>query len=359
MHAITANLEWGSFWNAVNAALVERGYARSTRRQYRHVLRSLRKAGMSTPRQVTPESVYAFIRELTKHEVSWSWIALNISVIRTVFDVLGGQALTTGLVTPKRPSRLPELLTETEVTELIKSCNCVRDQLLLGLLYGCGLTTSEVRLLKWGDVGRKGVALHIAAGTRYRERTLAVPAPFQQLLGTGKQSCPADEYVFPGRDSARPITARTIEILFRNVCRRAGQARPVSPMTLRHSYAVHRLENGVDLRTLQEELGHKSIKTTQRYQYCLAPKLDERHPLTEVRRRMQKHLAETPAPRSCPSVLDPARSARHQRPLSGHKSIAVETLQLPFPPLETPTPATAFVRRLKDRFFGGWLIRRE
>lgn len=190
---------------------------------------------------------------------------------------------------------------------MLKCCNCVRDQLLLGLLYGCGLTTSEVRLLKWGDVGRKGATLHVAASTRYRERTLTVPEPFQQLLATGKRSCPADGYIFPGRDSGRPITARTIEILFRNVCRRTGQARPVSPMSLRHSYAVHRLENGVDLRTLQEELGHKSIKTAQRYQYCLAPKLGDRHPLTEVRRRMQKYLTETPAPRTCPRRLDPPR----------------------------------------------------
>jgi len=354
MHVSAISLPWESFWNHVNADLIQRGYARSTRQQYRHVLRALRKAGMKTPAEVTAARVYAFICKLTERHASWSWIALNISVIRTAFDAISGQAITQGLVTPKRPFRIPELLTEDEVIELLRACNCIRDQLLLGLLYGCGLTCSEVRLLKWNDVTGAGTTIHILPSTRYRERALAVPESFQELLATGKQCCSGDDYIFPGRDAGNPNTARTIEILFRNTCRRAGQARPVTPMTLRHSYAVHRLENGVGLRTLQEELGHKSIKTTQRYERCLAPKLDGPHPFTKVHQLMQKYEVRT-SPRPTPSTL----ASLPPFQLCERKPINLNTLQLPFTPLDHHSPAAAFLRMLKDRFLKGWLIRRE
>ena len=81
---------------------------------------------------------------------------------------------------------------------------------------------------------------------------------FRELLHTGKQTCEPDAYIFPGRAVGAHLAARTVESIVRRATERAGLLRPISVTTLRHSYLVRRLENGIDLRQLQHELGHAS-----------------------------------------------------------------------------------------------------
>ena len=126
-----------------------------------------------------------------------------------------------------------------------------------------------------------------------------------------------------------------VEIMVRQARIAAGIDRPICVMSLRHSYAVNRLENGVSLRQLQQELGHASIRTTARYERCMAPKLAH-HPFSEVRRCMR-------------------RDAR-LRPLAGLATIDIRKLRLPFP---RPRGEIAeFLSLLRDRVIGGFIERR-
>lgn len=353
---LTPDLTWPAFWTEIHTLLRSCGYKRSTRRQYRHVLRALRKYGIRRPADVTPSRVKLYIHALRPTEVSWNWIAQNIAILRTVFDRLCGLNVTDGLVTPKRGFHIPETLGEPEAQRLVLEGTTIRDQLLLGLLYGCGLTGHEVSRLRWGDVLEKGHRLHVAASTRYLERVLDVPKPLRELLRIGAQACEPDDYIFRGRTEGSHLGTRMIQQIVRKAARRAGIQRPVCAMTLRHGYAVRRLENGANLRQLQHELGHASIRTTERYEHCLAPRIDN-HPFSEVRRRMDE-LASHNTPHDTARHNRLPRAKRSgDRPLAALQTIDLRKLCLPFGPDDSTLPALPFMRFLKDRLFGG-LFRR-
>ena len=359
---VSTNLAWPEFWQQVNDILCSCGYARSTRRQFRHVLRALRQDGLRNPADMTAALAHRFVSALAADDSSWSWIALNISVLRNVFDRICGVAVTEGLVTPKRGFRLPEIISGPEALRLVQAGETIRDQLLLGLLYGCGLTGSEVVRLRWRNVLKQGTQLHIARSTRYRERTLPVPDPLHPVLQVGIEACNPDDYIFRGRQSDTHLSTRMVEVIVRKARNTAQVHRPVCIMTLRHSYAVHRLEHGANPRQVQEELGLRSIRTMERYQRCIAPKLHQ-HPITEVRRRMPASASSasfcsemstapatlhSPAPQS--TVYSPQSTL--QRPLSALRSIDLSNLQLPFPSQNKEPSDAAFLRLMKNRLIG-------
>jgi site-specific recombinase XerD len=351
---LTGGLSWERFWQQVNAALRECGYRRSTRRQYREVLRGLRDWGLARPAAVSAERIYAFVADLAERECSWSWVALHITALRTIFDGLCGLELTTGLATPKRPLRLPEVLSPAEAEALVRAPDTIRDQLLLGLLYGCGLSGSEAVRLRWADVLEDGRRIHVAGSTRYLERVLEVPRPLQDVLAAGHGTCAAEDYIFRGRDPGKPLSVRTVEQIVRSARRRARIGRPVSVMTLRHSFAVYRLESGVSLRVLQRELGHASIRTTARYRRCLAPRI-ERHPFTVVRALMSTYGADVDGAALGAGSGSSTERDRAERPLDGMTSVDVKGVCFPFVPLDGPHPAVAFYRLMRDRVIGGLL----
>ena len=379
--AITAQLGWPEFWSAVNRTLRSCGYSEGTRRQYRQVLRGLRRAGLQRPAEVTPPRVRDFLHRIRESECSASWLAMNITALRVIFDRLCGRCVTASCVTPKRPFRLPEILSESEAERVVRAGQNIRDQLLLGLLYGCGLTGREAAGLRWGDVRSGGRKLHIAAGTRYLERVVRVPDAFREILQTGRDTCAPEDYVFRGRAAGKPITTRTIEMLVRKASSAAKVCRPVCVMTLRHSYAVHRLEAGVGLRQLQEELGHASIRSTDRYLRCVAPKLD-RHPFSKVSRLARKYgsaVGHCPCGSNSSVSGAPARPERRGmfsryrsavfgrqrrseagvRPLARLRSVDMHKLSLPLPPIDSPGPVEAFFRLMRSRLLGGILVRRS
>jgi len=363
--ALSPHLGWPAFWDAANRALRACGYRKSTRRQYRHVLRALRRNGVPRPADVKPGNVRNLLYELTESGASWSWIALHISALRTIFDGLCGLRVTAELVTPKRPERIPEILSVDEAERLVGAGRTVRDQLLLGLLYGCGVTGSEAARLRWRDVLDGGKRIHIAGSTRYLERELTVPDPFRQILRMGSETCDPEEYIFCGRSAGAALSTRMIEMVVRACRRRAGIARPATVMTLRHSFAVHRLESGAGLRQVQQELGHASIRTTERYRRCLAPVIDP-HPFTKVRALMNRRLqTDSPHPACksgaphCGSGSTSRFPATSFRPLCGLTSVDICSANLPFAPLGTPNPAAEFLSLLKSRILRGILRRRS
>jgi integrase/recombinase XerD len=328
-------LTWPMFWNQVNAALSRCGYRRTTRRAYRQILRELRRSGLTRPADISAEHVQRHLQRVAGPRPSGSWLALHICALRTIFDQLCGLTVTRGLRTPRRASRIPVILSPSETQRLILAAGSIRDQLLLGLLYGCAITGSEARSLRWRDVRNNGTLLHIPGSFRYRERILTVPEPFQQILAAGAITSPLDNPIFCGHDPATPLSHRRIEQIVRTSTRAARiQTKLVSVLTLRHSYAVHRLEDGASVRHVQEELGHCSVRTTLRYRRCIPPRLAN-HPLTAVRKRINQLSSE--------------------RPCSRMNAINILGIHLPF---ETGSDTTTrFFTWFRSRLLKGFLVR--
>jgi site-specific recombinase XerD len=275
-------IPWQRFWEIICGELRRHRFTSGTLRLYRTVLRNFARGIRGTPGSITHSEVQAYIWDLADTGSSWSWVASNICVLRAVFDKLGGMKIATRLVTPKRPVRLPEILNSTEILTLFKSAIRPRDRLLLALAYGCGLRTSEVCNLKWQDIDTGRKIINIPASYHVRARQLAIPEELCAAFIAGKQLSTQSRYVFTGNNANRPLCTRTLQQVIREIARKAGIGKPVTAMTLRHTYAVHLLEMGVNIREVQEQLGHSQIDTTLIYQKCFLPK-GARSPLDNMK----------------------------------------------------------------------------
>ena len=355
--ALTTYIDWPGFWVMIQTALRNKAFQRGTLRTYRQVLRTFRSYIVSTashrsklnvslspsgfrshvadiasqatadpssrspslhqseitlPSSVTPNHIKAFINHLVDKQVSWSWQSTCVAVLRTTFDKLAGLSVTAGLVTPKRPLRLGDIVSSDDVARMIEALPTVRDRLIVGLLYGCGMKVGELSRLRWQDVNvdSRQLTIHFAGLTR--SRRISIPETLMPLLATGVRQCPAGDFIFQGTRKDKPLSDRMIERIVRRAALSAGLFKEVCCMTLRHSYAVAMLRQGSNPRQLQENLGHQSIKTTLNYQRYILPKdvLSPADRLTVSKTEKANHLASKnasdvdPASSSCSGVAD-------------------------------------------------------
>jgi integrase/recombinase XerD len=180
----------------------------------------------------------------------------------------------------RTPKRLPTVLARDEVRRLLDAvAHHARDRALLMTLYGAGLRISEALALRPGDVDSPRMLIHVRGGKGDKDRMVGLSpqllAALRDLWRTRPLPRDPNGWLFPQvRRPERPMEAGTAERIVARAARRAGIARRVSPHTLRHSYATHLLDAGVDLRTIQLLLGHGSLKTTTLYTHVSQAKLN-------------------------------------------------------------------------------------
>lgn len=250
---------WPRFWQEVRHSLHSSGYGDGSLRLYRSVLRGIARSSRQSPDRIGPAHIDFYLRHLGYARRSASWIGMNICVLRTVFDKYCGRSLLHDRRGPRRPKPLPQVLSVDDVSRMLAAATSPRDALLLSLLYGCGLKPGEAMTLRWG-------AFEPSAGTlQIKNRLFPLPMGLIPLVRAGLARCGSDAYVFAGRKSDRHLTLRTVSRIVQNVAAEAKIHRPVSPMTLRHSYAQHQLRAGMNVRKLQESLGHETLESTWRY----------------------------------------------------------------------------------------------
>ncbi|MBM4147562.1 MAG: hypothetical protein FJ224_00750, partial [Lentisphaerae bacterium] len=235
---------WRHLWETTDSTLVQRGYARSSRAEHRTVIRNFSRFVGGTPGQVAHGDVRRYLHHLANSGSSWIWLGMNISGLRNILDKMGGMSVTNGITTPKRPSRLPVLLSGPEVQRFLACAVTPRDRLLLGLLYGSGLKVGEACRIRWSDLDVKLGTLSVRGQRGRPPRKVRLPDDILPLLGTGASLCPPDAYVFPGRTSGRPLSTRAAESVVRAAGHLSGIPKVITAMTLRHTHAVHCLENG-------------------------------------------------------------------------------------------------------------------
>lgn len=257
---------WADLWREVQWRLKVADYKPGTRRLYRSVLRGLARHVRKPPRRVTQEDIHCYLRRLAGTRCSASWIAMNLSVLRAVFDTYGGARWLANRRCPVRPFRLPCILSPDEIRKVLAAARCPRDAFLLALLYGCGLRPGEAVRLTWGDMDVERHTLRIEG------RELRLPEGVRALVVAGVARCSARDPVFPGRRPGRGLGLRAVDRIVAEAAMCAGISWPVTPMILRHSYAVHQLQAGMTIRELQELLGHKTVETTLRYEACTPPR---------------------------------------------------------------------------------------
>jgi len=270
MPAIGTNYaDWPAFWDQAVKTLRKHGYQTSTLLFYRQILRSFSRFSGKPPSKVSPHDLHHYLAQLGSQNNSWHWTAMSISVIRTLFDKIAGLKALDQLQGPRRKQPLPEYLDHEEVRRLLEATDTLRDQLLIALLYGCGLKLHELQRLKWDDLELKNNVILVSSRNGNALRRLSIPTGIRSVLHEGHSHCSGHEYLFPGRKTDHPLSSRIIQLTLRKCAERAGIEKIVTTMTLRHSFAVHQLDSGVHIRELQVMLDHKLTETTLRYIKCI------------------------------------------------------------------------------------------
>ncbi|MFQ5592332.1 MAG: tyrosine-type recombinase/integrase [Phycisphaerae bacterium] len=174
----------------------------------------------------------------------------------------------------KEPQKIPVIMSPEEIKRLLAMARSVKIRAMLSLSYGCGLRAGEVVRLKAGDIDPAQKIIRVVQAKGLKDRHVMLPGDVHQLLRQWWQErvsrydadIPLEQrFIFPGRGAYKPLTTRQFGRLFQETVEAAGIRKPVTLHSLRHSFATHLLERGVDIRKIQALLGHDKLETTARY----------------------------------------------------------------------------------------------
>ena len=221
---------------------------------------------------------------------SHSYVNQAISAVKFWYKhVLLLQVEGTNYPRPKKENKLPNVLAQDEVIQLLQSVHNLKHRAILFLSYSAGLRVGEVVRLKLDDIDRKRRTLRVRQGKGRKDRFTLLSDAAMAAVDSYLHTYKPERWLFPGQSESSHLTERTVQKVFEETLGRSGIRKKVSVHSLRHSFATHLLEEGIDLRYIQELLGHQSSKTTERYTHVS---------IKDVRRiqspldRMMKNLEE-------------------------------------------------------------------
>ncbi len=231
----------------------------------RHVCNFTAFLGRS-PNTATSEDVRLFQLHLAKQAFGAPTINSAIFALRFLFNVtLERPELARPLTTVHKPRRAPIVLSQEEMVRLIEAAPGLKYKAAFGVAYGAGLRVSEVVALKVSDIDSKRMTLRVEQGKGQRDRYVMLSPQLLEWLRDWWRAARPQGWLFPGQNPVNPMTARQMVRAVHAAAREAGIAKRVTPHTLRHSFATHLLEQGVDIRVIQVLLGHAKLETTALY----------------------------------------------------------------------------------------------
>ena len=235
-----------------------------TIKNYTRANKSLLDFTGKTPEDIGEDDIKKFMAENLLDKASSS-VILFLSAIRYAFSSLLKKDPTLGIKRPKKEQRIPAVLTKEEVKKLLGSMENKKSKLMLSLIYACGFRVSELVNLKIKDLDFDENIGHVIQAKGKKDRIFNIPLNLKKALmkNAEKQKQDNKEYLFSGPKGK--LSERNIQKIMKKAAEKAEIKKDVHPHTLRHSFATHLLENGVDIRLIQELLGHADLSTTQLY----------------------------------------------------------------------------------------------
>ncbi len=224
----------------------------------------------------TKEDLQRYIYKLLRVENdSHSYVNQAFSSLKFLFEniFLKGEIINT-IPRPKKEKKLPNVLSEKEVLSIFKETSNLKHRTLLILIYSAGLRVGEVVRLKLSDIDSSRMMIHINQGKGRKDRYTMLSEECLKVLRQYAKEYQPEEWLFPGGKENYHLSERSVQRVFKKSCVKAKIKKNVSVHSLRHSFATHLLENGTDLRFIQELLGHSSPKTTEIYTHVSRTKLN-------------------------------------------------------------------------------------
>lgn len=199
-------------------------------------------------------------------------INLYLNAIKYFYREISKSPVIINIKFAKTSKKLPVILSRDEIKKIINSIKNKKHKLIISLSYGAGLRVSEVINLKTKDISIEDLIIHIKQAKGKRDRITIFPKRLKPEIISFIAEKNSNDYLIIN-DRGGKLTDRTAQKIFKNALKKSGIKKEVTFHSLRHSFATHLLENGVDIRYIQELLGHQNIRTTQIYTKVTNPSI--------------------------------------------------------------------------------------
>jgi len=253
------------------------GYAKRTQQSYIAAVALLAKFFNRSPDLLSDQDLRNyFLHLINDRQASRSTVRQYLCGIKFFFETTVGRPMPAlDLVKPRKRIKLPVVLSVNEVRTVLALVRHPLAQMALTLIYACGLRLSEGRQVQTGDIDGARRLLWVRDGKGGRDRSVPLPeATLQRLRRYWHDWQPQPPWMFPAKSETGPVGPSLLQKAFKAALRQSPVAKNASVHTLRHSYATHLLERGIDLRVIQALLGHASPSTTSIYTHLTQPVLD-------------------------------------------------------------------------------------
>lgn len=260
------------FLERMREELVRRNYAESTIRSYLRIVNEFHQYADKRLDHLGPDDLrhyHAYLLE--DRRLAVRTVVQHVAAVRFLYcKTLKRRDMKEDLPYPRNyRRRLPVILSPDEVARVIDSARNLYHRAMLMTLYSCGLRRIEVCRLKVSDIDSQRMMLRVTHGKGGVDRDVPLSPTLLNTLREYWRWMRPETYLFPGTENGwradKPITAKMVWAAVDFATKRAGITKHVSPHLIRHSYATHQLEAGMDLKTLQVLLGHEDLATTSRY----------------------------------------------------------------------------------------------
>ena len=248
-------------------AMIVRGFAARTQQSYLYGVTQLAKYYHQSPDKISDEDIRAFFLYLVKEKkLSSSSCRLHLNALRFLYrEVLGRPDFDSEIKTPKKPQRIPELLTRQEALAIVNALTNFKHRMLLMTCYGCGLRVSELVSLQVKHLDHDRQLIRIDQAKGAKDRLVLMPSSLAHDLDDYQRSHRPRQWLFCGQQSTKRLSITSAQRLFHKAKRGAGVNKHGGIHSLRHAYATHQLEAGMPVHQLQRLLGHTDVRTTMRY----------------------------------------------------------------------------------------------
>jgi len=259
--------------------LQRRNYSHETIRSYVHAVEDFARRFNCPPDRLGPQHIRQYQAELfQKRKLSSGTVGIRLAALRFFYTkTLRRNWSIADTPYPKRTHRLPTILSQEEVAQIIDAARTPCERILLMTLYATGVRRSELTHLKISDIDSQRMVVHIREGKGRKDRDVMLSPKLLTALRTQwrfyhRQS---STWLFPSNyRKDRPIDTKTVWHACQKAAQRAGLQKRVHPHTLRHCFATHLYEAGTDLRAIQVLLGHEDLKDTLIYVHLAIQRLN-------------------------------------------------------------------------------------
>jgi len=258
-----------------NDHMILRGFSPKTKDAYIGAVAGLAKYYRFSPDKLNNDQIQAYLLYLINdRKLAWSSVNVVFSGLRCFYtQVLKWDETRFHIPSRPRQKKLPKLLSVEQVNHLLKAPSNIKHRALLMTVYGGGLRVSEVVRLKPHHIESERMMIRVEQGKGKKDRYTILPQSLLDQLRAYWKACRPHSWLFFARDKEQPMPIATAQRIYYNAKKKAAITRGKGIHTLRHCFATHLLDQGVDIYTIKQMLGHTALVTTSKYLHTTKEKI--------------------------------------------------------------------------------------